>query len=68
MDIPHRRQWRDHLPRARKIFEQCFATPERSVIMRDVPRRYPFSVAQWQYTYLYQYGGWVEAEIQGACD
>jgi len=24
-------------------------------------------VAQWQYTYLYQYGGWVKAEIQGPC-
>lgn len=59
--------WRYHLPRARKIFKQCFVTPERSVIMRDVPRRYPFSVAQWQYTYLYQYGGWVKAEIQGRC-
>lgn len=60
--------WRYHLPRARKIFEQCFVNAERSVIMRDVPRRYPFSVAQWQYTYLYQYGGWVKAEIQGRCD
>ncbi|WP_349269593.1 hypothetical protein MPNTM1_05501 [Mycolicibacterium parafortuitum] len=60
--------WRYHLPRARRIFEQCFVTPNRSVIMRDVPRRYPFSVAQWQYTYLYQYGGWVKAEIQGQCD
>lgn len=60
--------WRYHLPRARKIFEQCFANAERSVVMRDVPRRYPFSVAQWQYTYLYQYGGWVKAELQGRCD
>lgn len=60
--------WRYHLPRARKIFSECFATPARHVIMRDVPRTYPFSVAQWQYTYLYQYGGWVKAEIQGPCD
>lgn len=59
--------WRYHLPRARKIFDECFVTPGRSVIMRDVPRRYPFSVAQWQYTYLYQYGGWVKAETQGPC-
>lgn len=59
--------WRYHLPRARKIFDECFVTPGRSVIMRDVPRAYPFSVAQWQYTYLYQYGGWVKAEIQGSC-
>ncbi len=60
--------WRYHLPRARKIFDECFATPARRVIMRDVPRHYPLSVAQWQYTYLYQYGGWVKAEIQGRCD
>ncbi len=57
--------WRYHLPRARRIFDQCFTTPTRSVIMRDVPREYPFSVAQWQYTYLYQYGGWVKAELIG---
>lgn len=60
--------WRYHLPRARKIFDECFATPTRHVMMRDVPRHYPFSVAQWQYTYLYQYGGWVKAELQGQCD
>lgn len=59
--------WRYHLPRARKIFDQCFTSPTRRAIMRDVPRTYPFSVAQWQYTYLYQYGGWVKAEILG-CD
>lgn len=59
--------WRYHLPRARKIFDECFVTPGRSVILRDVPRLYPFSVAQWQYTYLYQYGGWVKAELQGPC-
>ncbi len=59
--------WRYHLPRARKIFDECFVTSSRGVIMRDVPRSYPFSVAQWQYTYLYQYGGWVKAEIQGPC-
>lgn len=59
--------WRYHLPRARKIFDQCFTSPTRSVIMRDVPRTYPYSVAQWQYTYLYQYGGWVKAEVLG-CD
>lgn len=59
--------WRYHLPRARKIFDQCFTSPTRRAIMRDVPRTYPFSVAQWQFTYLYQYGGWVKAEILG-CD
>lgn len=60
--------WRYHLPRARRIFDVCFASPDRTVIMRDVPRTYRFSVAQWQYTFLYQYGGFVKAEIQGSCD
>lgn len=59
--------WRYHLPRARKIFDQCFTSPSRSAVFRDVPRQYAFSVAQWQYTYLYQYGGWVKADILG-CD
>lgn len=57
--------WRYHLPRARRIFDECFGSTTRRVIMRDVPRVYPFSVAEWQYTYLYQYGGWVKAEIVG---
>lgn len=59
--------WRYHLPRARRIFDQCFVTPGRSVIMRDVPREYPFSMVKWQYIFLYQYGGWVKAELQGRC-
>ena len=60
--------WRYHLPRARRIFDVCFGAPNRTVIMRDVPRTYRFSVAQWQYTFLYQYGGFVKAEVQGSCD
>ena len=59
--------WRYHLPRARRIFDLCFTSPTRTVVMLDVPRTYPFSVAQWQYTYLYQYGAWVKAEVQGSC-
>ena len=59
--------WRYHLPRARRIFDVCFTVPDRTVIMRDVPRTYPFSVARWQYTFLYQYAAWVKAEVQGTC-
>ena len=59
--------WRYHLPRTRRIFDQCFTSPTRTVVARDVPRAYPFSVAQWQYTYLYQYAAWVKAEVQGPC-
>ncbi|KMO84408.1 hypothetical protein BST22_22125 [Mycolicibacterium chubuense] len=60
--------WRYHMPRARWIFNACFASPSRSIVMRDVPRSYPFSVARWQYTFLYQYAAWVKAEVQGSCD
>ena len=60
--------WRYHMPRARRIFDTCFASPDRRVIMRDVPRDYSFSVAEWQYTFLYQYAAGVKAEIQGSCD
>ncbi|WP_082169023.1 YdcF family protein [Mycolicibacterium chlorophenolicum] len=60
--------WRYHLPRARRIFDVCFAPPGRTVVMRDVPRTYPFSVADWQFTYLYQYAAWVKAEVQGSCN
>jgi uncharacterized SAM-binding protein YcdF (DUF218 family) len=59
--------WRYHLPRARRIFDQCYATNGRTVIARDVPRSYPFSVAAWQFVYLYQFGGFVKAEVQGTC-
>ena len=59
---------RYHLPRARKIFNQCFEDSTRDAIMVDVPRSYRFSVAEWQYAFLYQYAGWAKAEIQGPCD
>lgn len=59
---------RYHLPRSRRIFEQCFVDATRSVLMQDVPRDYRFSVAEWQYTYFYQYVGWAKAELQGPCD
>lgn len=59
---------RYHLPRARRIFDQCFVDSTRKVLMRDVPRDYRFSIAKWQYEYFYQYVGWVKAEVQGFCD
>ena len=59
---------RFHVPRARRIFEQCFADSMHGVVIRDVPRDYRFSVAEWQYAYFYQYVGWVKAELQGPCD
>ena len=59
--------WRYHLPRAHRIFDLCFTSPTRTVVMSDVPRAYPFSVAQWQFTFLYQYAAWIKAEAQGSC-
>ncbi|WP_213576703.1 YdcF family protein [Rhodococcus sp. USK13] len=56
--------WRYHLPRARYIFSQCF---DGDVSMRAVPRSYDFSLAEWEYTYLYQTVGFVKAFLQGPC-
>jgi uncharacterized SAM-binding protein YcdF (DUF218 family) len=59
--------WRYHLPRARLIFSQCFSSAPDSVIMRDVPRRYPYAVVQWEYTFMYQYAAFAKAFAQGDC-
>lgn len=56
--------WRFHLPRARYIFDQCFAG---EVTMQAVPRTYNFSLVHWEYTYLYQLAGFTKAVIQGDC-
>jgi len=56
--------WRYHLPRARYIFSQCF---DGEIVMRPVPRDYDFSVAHWEYIYLYQTVGYVKAFFQGRC-
>lgn len=56
--------WRYHLPRAKYIFGQCF---DGDVTMEAVPRTYNFSLVYWEYTYLYQLGGFAKAAIQGDC-
>ncbi|MDJ0395250.1 YdcF family protein [Rhodococcus sp. G-MC3] len=56
--------WRYHLPRARHIFAQCF---DGQVTMEAVPRTYNFSLVYWEYTYLYQLGGFAKAAVQGDC-
>lgn len=56
--------WRYHLPRARYIFGQCF---DGEVTMQAVPRSYKFSLVHWEFTYLYQLGGFTKAAMQGDC-
>lgn len=56
--------WRYHLPRAKYIFGQCF---DGTTIMRAVPRSYPFSLLDWEFVYLYQYGGFVRAFTGTGC-
>jgi len=56
--------WRYHLPRARYIFSRCF---DGDIVMRPVPREYNFSLAEWEYTYLYQTVGFAKALLQGQC-
>lgn len=59
--------WRYHLPRARRIFEQCFSPDPGALIMRAVPRNYDFSIAHWEFTYLYQNIGTVKNALQPEC-
>ncbi|KWX26187.1 MULTISPECIES: YdcF family protein [Mycolicibacterium] len=59
--------WRYHLPRARRIFEQCFSPDPGALVMRAVPRDYDFSVAEWQFTYLYQNISTVKNALQPEC-
>jgi uncharacterized SAM-binding protein YcdF (DUF218 family) len=55
---------RYHIPRARFIFSQCFGG---EILMRpteDCPR---YSLARWEYNYLYQTFGFVKAFVEGHC-
>ncbi|MGU3432720.1 YdcF family protein [Actinomycetes bacterium M1A6_2h] len=59
--------WQFHLPRARFIFDQCFGG---SLTMVAVPRHYDYSLADWEFTYLYQFAGFAKAVAEGprSCD
>jgi len=59
--------WRYHLPRARMVFRQCFSDDPDAVLMRPVPREYPFSLLQWDVVYSYQFAGYAKAILQGDC-
>ena len=60
--------WRFHLPRARFVFSRCFAGSHDALVMRDVPRKYEFTILEWESVYLYQYAGFVKAVSQDSCD
>jgi uncharacterized SAM-binding protein YcdF (DUF218 family) len=59
--------WRYHLPRARMVFRQCFSDDPSDVVMRAMPRPYEFSIARWEFIYVYQYAGLLKAALQGDC-
>jgi uncharacterized SAM-binding protein YcdF (DUF218 family) len=59
--------WRHHLPRARLVFRQCFSDDPQALVMRAVPRPYEFSIARWEFIYVYQYAGLLKAALQGDC-
>lgn len=59
--------WRFHLPRARLIFGQCYSSEPGAVLFRAVPRSYEYSVLRWEFTYAYQYFGFIKAITQGSC-
>lgn len=61
--------WRYHLPRARTIFAECYAAPDRSTVFRAVPRDYAdMPIAMWEYVYAYQFLGFAKNLFQGPCD
>jgi uncharacterized SAM-binding protein YcdF (DUF218 family) len=59
--------WRYHLPRARLVFAQCFASPGTDAVFAEMPRRYQFSWLEWEAVYAYQWGGLAKAVVQGKC-
>ena len=59
--------WRYHLPRASLIFRQCYTPDPAATVMVAVPRRYEFSLLEWEFVYAYQWGGLAKAAIQGEC-
>jgi hypothetical protein len=59
--------WRFHLPRAKAIFEKCFSDAPGALIMRGVPRKYDYSPAHWEFTYLYQDVGMTKNFLQDDC-
>jgi uncharacterized SAM-binding protein YcdF (DUF218 family) len=59
--------WRYHLPRARLIFRQCFNDQPGSAVMAAVPRRYQYSLLEWELVYAYQFGGLAKAVALGEC-
>jgi uncharacterized SAM-binding protein YcdF (DUF218 family) len=59
--------WRYHLPRARLIFEKCFSDSPDALILRAVPRQYNYSLAMWEYMYVYQDLGMLKNMLRGDC-
>ncbi|MEO3761520.1 YdcF family protein [Mycobacterium sp. B14F4] len=58
--------WRFHIPRTRLIFSRCL--PRSSEISYvAVPRRYEYSLAVWEFQYLYQYAALMKAVVTPSC-
>jgi len=55
--------WRFHLPRARYTFGKCLAWPADAFVMRSVPRDYGRSLADWEFTFTYQYLAFAKASL-----
>jgi uncharacterized SAM-binding protein YcdF (DUF218 family) len=57
--------WRFHMPRTSLIFRQCL--PSTEVSYAAVPRQYQYSLAVWEFQYLYQYAALAKAVIASSC-
>jgi uncharacterized SAM-binding protein YcdF (DUF218 family) len=58
--------WRFHIPRTRFIFSQCLA-PSTHVSYVAIPRQYMYSLAVWEFQYLYQYAAFAKAAVTRSC-
>jgi uncharacterized SAM-binding protein YcdF (DUF218 family) len=58
--------WRFHIPRTRLIFGQCLPA-STATSFAAVPRQYQYSVAVWEFQYLYQYAALAKAVVTSTC-
>jgi uncharacterized SAM-binding protein YcdF (DUF218 family) len=58
--------WRFHIPRTRFIFGSCLP-PATEVSYVAVPRQYLYSLAVWEFQYLYQYAAFAKAAVSPPC-
>ena len=58
--------WKFHIPRTRFIFGQCLPSGSQASYVA-VPRRYLYSLAVWEFQYIYQFSAFAKAALEPSC-